>query len=168
WYWWRFNGHGYFWGMVAGLIPALVFPYLFPDTLDLYYFPLILLISLAGSLIGTYLFKPTGEATLKRFYRDVRPWGFWKPVLKQVQRETPGFKRNTAFKRDMFNIVVGIIWQTALVALPIYIVLLKWDGVIIAASIVLVASAVLKYTWWDKLLTEEFERDEVEQVYEKA
>ena len=26
WYWWRFNGHGYFWGMLAGLVPALIFP----------------------------------------------------------------------------------------------------------------------------------------------
>ena len=33
WYWWRFNGHGYFWGMLAGLVPALIFPKMFPDTL---------------------------------------------------------------------------------------------------------------------------------------
>ncbi len=25
WYWWRFNGYGFFWGMVAGLVPALIF-----------------------------------------------------------------------------------------------------------------------------------------------
>lgn len=168
WYWWRFNGHGYFWGMVAGLIPALVFPYLFPNTIELYYFPLIMLISLAGSLIGTYMFKPTDEATLKSFYRNVKPWGFWKPILKQVQRETPGFKKNTDFKRDMFNIVVGIVWQTSLVALPIYLVLLKWGGVIVTGLIAVSTSAILKYTWWDKLPEEALEKDEVEQVYEKA
>ena len=38
WYWCRFNGYGYFWGMVFGLIPALIFPRV-TDTLDLYYFP---------------------------------------------------------------------------------------------------------------------------------
>jgi SSS family solute:Na+ symporter len=26
WYWWRFNGYGYFWGMVAGIGGAMVFP----------------------------------------------------------------------------------------------------------------------------------------------
>lgn len=30
WYWWRFNGQGYFWGMVAGLLAALVFPKVLP------------------------------------------------------------------------------------------------------------------------------------------
>ncbi|WP_339654373.1 sodium:solute symporter family protein, partial [uncultured Salegentibacter sp.] len=34
WHWWRFNGEGYFWGMLSGIIPALVFP-IFTDTLDL-------------------------------------------------------------------------------------------------------------------------------------
>jgi len=24
WYWWRFNGFGYFWGMVTGIISALL------------------------------------------------------------------------------------------------------------------------------------------------
>src|SRR5450631_202614 len=26
WYWWRFNGYGYFWGMVAGISSALLMP----------------------------------------------------------------------------------------------------------------------------------------------
>ena len=26
WYWWRFNGYGYFWGMVAGIASALALP----------------------------------------------------------------------------------------------------------------------------------------------
>ena len=26
WYWWRFNGYGYFWGMVAGIGGAMVVP----------------------------------------------------------------------------------------------------------------------------------------------
>ena len=27
WYWWRFNGYGYFWGMVAGIAAALILPF---------------------------------------------------------------------------------------------------------------------------------------------
>ena len=26
WFWWRFNSNGFFWGMVAGIVPALIFP----------------------------------------------------------------------------------------------------------------------------------------------
>lgn len=151
WYWWRFNGYGYFWGMVAGIIPALIFPYLIKDTLDIWYFPWILLISLAGALAGTFLSKPTDEATLKSFYSTVNPWGFWKPIRLKVQAENPDFKPNKNFGIDMFNVLMGTIAQTALIALPIYIVLQKSVPIWISSIIVVISAIVLKRTWWDKL-----------------
>jgi Na+/proline symporter len=150
WYWWRFNGAGFFWGMVAGIVPALIFPYIF-DTLDLYYFPLILVISLAGALIGTFTSPPTDEQTLKEFYRHVKPWGFWKPIHEKVVAEHPEFQRNTDFWRDMFNIVLGIIAQTALVIFPIYIVLKKMLPLGISLAIIAVCFIIMKRTWWDRL-----------------
>lgn len=150
WYWWRFNGSGFFWGMVAGIVPALIFPYIF-DTLDLYYFPLILVISLAGCLIGTYTSPPTNEETLKSFYRNVRPWGFWKPIHDKVVAEDPNFKRNTDFWRDMMNVLLGIIAQTALVIFPIYIVLKQFVPLGISLAIIAVVFIIMKRTWWDRL-----------------
>ncbi len=137
--------------MVAGIIPALIFPYLFKDTLDIWYFPWILLISLAGALAGTFLSKPTDEATLKSFYSTVNPWGFWKPIRMKVLAENPGFKPNKNFGIDMFNVLMGTIAQTALIALPIYIVLLKSAPIWISSIIVVISAIVLKRTWWDKL-----------------
>ena len=33
WFWWRFNGYGYFWGMMAGIVgTAMVVPELLPNT----------------------------------------------------------------------------------------------------------------------------------------
>jgi Na+/proline symporter len=154
WYWWRFNGHGYFWGMAAGIVPALIFPTVWPDVLPLYYFPHLMGISLAGCILGTYLTKPTDRETLKTFYRTVRPWGFWGPIRREVEAENPDFKRNTNFKRDMVNIVIGTIWQTALVALPIYVVLMRWTPVAITAVIVIVTMIFLKKNWYDKLENE--------------
>ena len=151
WYWWRFNGYGYFWGMVAGLIPALIFPYIFSETLDLYYFPWLLLISIAGAVLGTFLSPPTDEKTLKEFYRNVRPWGFWGPVKQKVMAEDPAFKPNKNFKRDMFNVVIGTIAQTALVALPIYIVLKETLPIWITIIITVICGFILKKTWWDTL-----------------
>ena len=150
WYWWRFNGSGFFWGMVSGIIPALIFPSVF-DTLDLYYFPLILVISLAGCLIGTYTSPPTDEETLKNFYKNVRPWGFWKPIHDKVVAEDPSFRKNADFRRDMFNILVGIIAQTALVIFPIYIVLKKMLPLSISIAIIVVCFIIMKKTWWDRL-----------------
>ena len=151
WYWWRFNGYGYFWGMVAGLIPALIFPYVFSETLDLYYFPWLLIISAVGALLGTFLTKPTDEATLKEFYKTVNPWGFWGPVKEKVMAENPDFQPNKNFKTDMFNVVVGTIAQTALVALPIYIILKDSLPIGITIIITLICGFILKKTWWNKL-----------------
>ncbi len=151
WYWWRFNGYGYFWGMVAGLVPALIFPYVFSETLDLYYFPWLLIISIIGAVAGTLLTKPTNEKTLKEFYRSVNPWGFWGPIRARVMAENPDFKPNRNFKTDMFNVLLGTIAQTALVALPIYIILKQSLPIWITIIITLVCGVILKKTWWNKL-----------------
>jgi Na+/proline symporter len=151
WYWWRFNGYGYFWGMVAGLIPALIFPYIFSETLDLYYFPWLLLISAVGAILGTLLTKPTNEETLKEFYRTINPWGFWGPIKRKVMAENPDFEPNKNFKMDMFNVVIGTIAQTALVAMPIYIILRDALPIWITIIITIICGFILKKTWWDKL-----------------
>ena len=162
WYWWRFNGHGFFWGMLTGILAALIsprfLPGLFPeipqDIILLYFFPVILLISFGGCIIGTYLRPPTDEPVLKKFYKTVRPWGFWKPIHQKLEAEVPGLKKNTNFKRDMFNVLIGTIWHTALVALPVFIITKAGASLIITIAIIAVTSITLKKTWYDKLSQE--------------
>lgn len=151
WYWWRFNGSGFFWGMVCGLIPALSLRFIFDSVLDLYLFPIMLIISVIGCIAGTYAKPPVEDETLMRFYARVRPWGFWGPIKQKVLQQDPGFQPNTDFKRDMFNVAVGVIWQTSLVLLPIYIVLMDFMAVGVALAIIIVASSILKLNWYDRL-----------------
>ncbi|MCF8364588.1 MAG: Na+:solute symporter [Bacteroidales bacterium] len=151
WYWWRFNAYGYFWGMLAGLIPALIFPLIFHETLELYYFPLLLLISVLGCIGGTYLKPATDVEVLDAFYKNVRPWGFWKPVKERIMAADPAFEENRNFKKDMLNVIIGIVWQTSLVAAPIFVVLRQWWPAAIAVSIILLTSVTLKKTWWNTL-----------------
>jgi solute:Na+ symporter, SSS family len=165
WYWWRFNGYGYFWGMVAGITASLTVPAILarisPLTafakahsmnLDVSMgFTVVFVISLIGCLAGTLLTKAEDEAVLKDFYRRVRPWGFWGPILKKLRQEDPTFQRNKDFPRDMFNVAVGICWQVTLVALPIYIVIQQFRSAAVAAAIVAVTSVILKFTWYDHL-----------------
>jgi Na+/proline symporter len=173
WYWWRFNGFGYFWGMVVGIASALALPPLIAKVplvqhlLAIYsinldvsiVFPLVLVLSLIGCFAGTLLTKPDDEEVLKDFYRRVRPWGLWGPIYRKVLAEDPGFKRNTDFMRDMFNIAVGIVWQVALVVLPMYIVIWELKRAAITLAIVLATSAILKFTWYDHLERREVETD---------
>lgn len=150
WHWWRFNASGFFWGMMIGIIAALVFPYLFTGV-PLYSWPLLFLISFAGSIIGTYLSPPTERKVLKAFYKNVRPWGFWKPVAIEVMAEDAAFVPNKRFKLDMFNVVLGIIGQCCLTLIPMYLVLWMKMPLIITVIILAIIILILKKTWWDKL-----------------
>jgi Na+/proline symporter len=155
WYWWRFNGYGYFWGMVAGIGASLVLPFALPSLSPLNSFPIILVLSLLGCFAATLLTPAEDDKVLMSFYRQVRPWGFWGPILAKVRAVDPGFHPNHDFWRDMFNIALGICWQTSLVALPVCIVIRKWNGALTAAALVAVTSVILKFTWYDNLETRE-------------
>jgi Na+/proline symporter len=151
WYWWRFNGYGYFWGMVTGIAASLITPLVAPISPTIYQFPIILVVSLAGCFIGTFATKPDDMEVLKKFYKQVRPWGFWKPVHELVIAEDPNFKANKNFKRDMFNVVIGTIWQTSLVALPICLVIQKKMYIVYDLVVLAVTSLIMKKNWYDKL-----------------
>ena len=162
WYWWRFNSHGYFWGMLSGIIVAalpMIFsgllPSLFPsfaqDIRILYYFPVILIVSTICSIVATYLTEPTDENVLKHFYKNVKPWGFWGPIHDKVVAEDPNFVKNKNFKKDMFNVTIGIVWQTTLVALPLFVVFHEFLYAFLTAIVAGISTFVLKKTWWDRL-----------------
>lgn len=162
WYWWRFNGFGYFWGMVTGIASSVVIPLALPSVSALNSFPIILGLSLIGCIVATLVTKAEDEEVLKKFYRQVRPWGFWGPIRDKVMREDPSFKPNPDFGRDMFNIAVGIAWQTSLVAFPVYIVIRRYNLAELAFGVVLATSAILKFTWYDHLRAMESEAPKVE------
>jgi len=156
WYWWRFNGYGYFWGMMAGLLSALFVPELatlsgFHVANTLYLFPVILGCSIAGCLLGTFLTKPEDDAVLMKFYQTVNPWGAWGPIREKVMRENPLFQPNPDFGKDCTNVIVGIVWQLCLTALPIYLVLRDWPWAGGIFAMLAVTSVFLKFNWYDKL-----------------
>jgi len=160
WYWWRFNSYGYFWGMVAGIAAAGIVPEAmsllfgegaFGEARPVYGFPIILALSVIGCIAGSVLTPPDDEDVLKNFYRMVRPWGFWKPIHEKVLREHPDLERNRDFRRDMVNVVVGIIWQTALTATGIFLVIEEWTVLLACVGVTAVTSIVLKFNWYDRM-----------------
>ncbi len=151
WYWWRFNSYGYFGGMVTGLVAMAIVPLFFPNLAVIYNFPLILVISLVGCVVVSILTPPDEVAVLKRFYLQVRPWGFWRPIHDLVIADIPHAEPNREFGRDMINVVVGIIWQTALTTTGIYLVLQDYYQVMWSVAAVAMTSVWLKFNWYDKL-----------------
>lgn len=164
WIWWRFNGWGYFWGMFAGLVVAsLQFVLdqnkgnftdgsLFYDLSELqaiYLFPIIFGVSVLGSFLGTFFTNPTDISVLKDFYKNVKPWGFWKPVYKALKSEDDSFTGNNDFSKDMLNCAIGIVWQSSMIVLPIFLLVRDYPKTIISLIVFLITSAILKYTWLD-------------------
>lgn len=155
WHWWRFNANGFFWGMLAGIVPAIglavLKSYGVLKGLDLYYWPWLFFLSLAGSVIGTYAAPPTNQETLKSFYKLVRPWGFWKPIHDKILADDPTFKGNKNFGINAFNIVLGMVGQLCLTILPMYLVLWLKLPLLITVIILILIIAILKKTWWNRL-----------------
>ena len=156
WYWWRFNGYGYFWGMMVGIVGAMFVP----GTINaiagasvnpLFTFPVLLVLSLVGCIVGTHLSAPEEHAILRHFYKTTRPWGFWGPVRDAVVAEDPRFEPNRDFGKDVVNVAVGIVWQLCLTALPIFLILRSWNWVGGIAGLLAVTSVFIKLNWYDKL-----------------
>ena len=155
WIWWRFNGYGYFWGMLIGLIASTIKLLFFSSWIDIYFFPIIFICSILGCLFGSLLTPPDDMEKLKSFYKSVKPWGFWKPVFEEIKKTDKNFTKNKNFGRDMFNVFVGIIWQMSLVVWPMYLLIKKWDGFMISITVVIITTLLLKKFWYDNLKKEE-------------
>jgi len=151
WFWWRFNGFGYFWGMVGGIMAAMILPYALPEWTALEAFPVNLSISFIGCFLGSYFTEPDDEEVLKNFYLKTRPWGFWKPILEKLQAENAEVQGNKDFGRDIFNVAIGIIWQTSLVAAPIFMVIQDWNNFLVAMVVITICTTILKFNWYDKM-----------------
>ena len=151
WYWWRLNGAGYFGGMMIGMVVSLILPVIAPDLHPLYGFPIILVLSLLGTIVVSLMTKPDDEQVTKSFYKSVRPWGLWKPVHTKVIVEDPAFVRNTNFKRDMLNVAVGIVWQLTFTIIPIFLVIREFKPMWITIAVLAVTTVFLKKNWYDKL-----------------
>ena len=166
WIWWRFNGWGYFWGMTAGLFIATLqflldqnkanfeigtWLYDLAQIPAIYLFPVIFVVSLLGSFLGTLLTPATPMETLKKFYANVRPWGWWKPVYMVLKSEDDTFTKNSDFIPDMLNCVVGVVWQSSMIILPVYFMIRDYPKTLIALVVFIITSVILKFTWLDKV-----------------
>ena len=117
----------------------------------IYLFPVILAFSILGCISGTFLSKPTDIEVLKSFYTNVRPWGWWKPVYMELKSKDETFEKNNDFSKDMLNCLIGIVWQSSMIVLPIFFIIRDYPKTIVSLSIFVITSIILKYSWLDKV-----------------
>ncbi|MDO5105204.1 sodium:solute symporter family protein [Capnocytophaga sp.] len=164
WVWWRFNGWGYFWGMLAGLLIATLqfildsnknnfevgsWAYDLAHIPPIYLFPIFFAFSLLGCLLGTYLSKPTEMNVLVTFYKNIRPWGWWHPVYLQLRKEDNTAAKNHNFWKDMSNCVIGIIWQSSQILIPIFLMIRDYPKMGWSIAVFALTTLILKFTWLD-------------------
>ena len=166
WIWWRFNGWGYFWGMLSGLIIASTqfvidqnkenfsegsFLFEMAHIPAIYLFPVIFGFSLLGSFLGTFLSKPTEIKVLKSFYYNVRPWGWWNPIYDALKKEDESLQKNTEFWLDMVNCLIGIVWQSSMILMPIFLIVRDYPKMISSTIVFIITTVILKFTWLDRV-----------------
>ena len=155
WHWWRFNGWGFFAGMVAGTAAAIVLAAISLSKEikinDIDAFMLVLSTSGLASVVVCLATPPESMDLLKQFYTTIRPWGFWGPVFRQCRAKNTRFQKNDRFWYDVFNVVVGMVWEIALVAMTMYLVIQKFSHMLVSLAVFAATSVILKFTWYDRL-----------------
>jgi len=105
WFWWRLNA----WSEITSMVtPIIAYTWVsrltnlvFPDTLFV-----IVLFTIACTLLVTWLTPPTDRSKLKSFYRITRVGGaLWKPVSEEL----PDVKGDTGFPALFANWFFGIV-----------------------------------------------------------
>ena len=153
WYWWRFNGYGYAWGVFAGMFAAFAKLVFFPEMEEYMLFLTVSGFSLIASIVATLVTAETPEENLINFYEKTRPFGFWGHIRAKVPaKELKGVDAEN--RRDIISTVIAVPWMLILCITPMLFVTKQWGAFGTSASILVVLSILLYFTWFRHLSTE--------------
>lgn len=158
-YWWRFNATGYAAGMFAGPVAALaVLLYNiysgqsddFTPLSEVGQFLLLTPISLIFAVAGTYLAPPTPAPVLENFYRQTRPFGWWKPLRGLLP--APQYQAmRCEHRNDLIALPFAFVWMVTMYLLPMQLIIKQYSAAAVTALLFAV-SLVGMYRYWYKNL----------------
>ncbi len=151
WYWWRFNGWGYMWGTIGGVLMLFICTVCFPGWKETTTFPVIASASLICSLLGTLLTRATSGSVLETFYTEVQPGGAWRRVRESVRQKRPTFKKDCPFGIELLNTLIGIVVITCLYMAAVTVILHKLSTVLGLLGVSTAGGCILYFTWYKKL-----------------
>ena len=161
-YWWRFNGGGFAIGTAAGITGAILQRIFFPDMDSRLQFVIMVLIGMAGSIIGTFITGPTDRKVLENFYRTTRPFGFWKPLIGILAPEVR-VAMLKEHRNDMLALPFTLAWQIALFMLPMQLIVRSYRAAVVT-SVIFIVGLIGMYVFWYRNLPEENFPGDVEQI----
>ncbi|MCE5272084.1 hypothetical protein LLH00_12480 [bacterium] len=158
WYWWRFNGWGFSFGIMAAFLVAAAqkviqgtYGYVWPDYA--FYF-LMTGVSLVVAVVVALLTPATEKETLIEFYRSVHPFGRWRTVENWVLERWPAHSREKMFGLDMFNCAVGGLNLFCLNLMVVFLMLHSWNWLALFVTVFLATAAIMYRTWYRTLPTD--------------
>jgi Na+/proline symporter len=157
-YWWRFNGGGFAVGTLTGLVGAVLMrvgqiygAQLSPTMVYVlnnpaWQFFITMTIGLAGTIVGTYITRPTDPEVLEHFYRTTRPFGFWSPLAGLLDPEQRRLMKQEHL-RDVAALPFALGWQITLFLLPMQLLIKSYRAFGITLGIFLFSLAGLYFIW---------------------
>ena len=149
-YWWRFNAGGFAWGTIFGMSTAVAQRLIIPSLDERLQFTVMLVAGLAGSIIGTYLSKPTDRKIVENFYKVTRPFGFWGKytgVFTQEQQLTI----RKEHRNDIISLPFALGWQITLFLLPMQLMIKAYNAFLITFLVFSVSLVGLYWFWYRNL-----------------
>ena len=151
WYWWRMNGWGYALGTLGGMILSLVVLF-FPGAPAYYIFPSVCAASLFVSIAASLATQPTDLDILVGFYKSVRPFGLWKPIVRKAELSAEELSiKSESVLRTVLNVALAMLAITGLYLFPMYLVGHWYVDSMIWLLLAIAAILALKYTWYQFL-----------------
>jgi SSS family solute:Na+ symporter len=157
-YWWRFNGGGFAIGTLTGLVGAVLMRVgqIYGEELSptmvyvlnnpAWQFFITMTIGLAGTIVGTYVTRPTDRKVLEHFYRTTRPFGFWSPLVGLLDPEQKRLMQQEHL-RDVAALPFALSWQITLFLLPMQLLIKSYRAFGITLGIFLFSLAGLYFIW---------------------
>ncbi|MBP3192144.1 sodium:solute symporter family transporter [Natronogracilivirga saccharolytica] len=159
WYWWRFNGYGFAFGTLAGMILAIGQRLVAPEIPEYMSFIFIAGGTFVISITVTLLTTPTESTVLTKFYKITRPFGFWGPV-RSCFRSQDIQKINAENRRDILATFIAVPWQIILFLTPMSFMTQQWGNFFALTAVLLVLSVGLYFAWFRHLSTIDRGREE--------
>jgi Na+/proline symporter len=150
WYWWRFNGFGFAWSIGVGMATAILVDIFAPGLAFFVATGITFVVSVTVGIFVSLGTPAPDDAVLRRFYRQIRPFGFWG----RFAAELDGTERDsirTENRLGLLNMLVALAWQLSLFIAAIAAVWRNWPAFYPALGAFLVSSVVLYVFWYRNL-----------------
>ena len=112
-----------------------------------------------ASIVVSLATQPVERDILIRFYRSVRPFGYWKPITALSAK--PSSSKSESVSLTIVNVVLGMWAITGLYLFPMYLVGHWYVRSVIWFVVALTAIVILRYTWY-RYLPPPAEEDEID------